>query len=52
MYFPPRNTCARVMATTEQENAFYALAIREEIAPGTDQLGTVQAISDEATSAC
>ena len=47
MYFPLRNTCARVMATTEQENAFYALAIREEIAPGTDQLGTVQAISAE-----
>ena len=47
MYFPLRNTCARVMATTEQENAWYALAIREEIAPGTDQLGTVQAISAE-----
>ena len=47
MYFPLRNTCARVMAATEEENPFLALTMREEIAPGTDQLGTVQAISAE-----
>ena len=47
MYFPLRNTCARVLAVTEQENPFYALTMRAEIAPGTDQLGTVQAISAE-----
>ena len=47
MYFPLRNTCARVLAVTEQENPFYALTMRAEISPGTDQLGTVQAISVE-----
>ena len=47
MYFPLRNTCAQMMATSREENSFYALAIREEIAPGTDQLGTVLAISAE-----
>jgi len=47
MYFPLRNTCARVLATTMEENSFYALTMREEIAPGTDQLGIVQAISVE-----
>ena len=47
MYFPLRNTCARVLATTMEENSFYALTMREEIAPGTDQLGTIQAISVE-----
>ena len=47
MYFPLRNTCARVMAATLEENPFLALTMREEIAPGTDQLGTVQAISAE-----
>ena len=46
-YFPLRNTCARVMAATLEENSFLALTMREEIAPGTDQLGTVQAISAE-----
>ena len=47
MYFPLRNTCARVLATTIEENSFLALTMREEIAPGTNQLGTVQAISAE-----
>ena len=47
MYFPLRNTCARVLATTIEENSFLALTMREDIAPGTDQLGTVQAISAE-----
>ena len=47
MYFSLRNTCARVLATTIEENSFLALTMREDIAPGTDQLGTVQAISAE-----
>lgn len=47
MFMPLRNTCARIMSTTMEENAFLALTMREEIAPGIDQLGTVQAISVE-----
>ena len=50
MYFPLRNACSRMMATTEAEGvagSLYALADRTEIAPGTDQVGTVQAISVE-----
>ena len=47
MYFPLRNTCSQVMAVPEEENPVIALTMREEIAPGTDQLGTVQAISVE-----
>ena len=46
MYFPLRNTCARMLATTEAAG-IYALATRNEISPGTDQVGTVQAISAE-----
>jgi alcohol dehydrogenase (cytochrome c) len=48
MYYPLRNTCARMMATTEGEGSrLYALAVRHQLAPGADQLGTVQAISAE-----
>ena len=47
MYYPLRNACARMLATTEGEVTLYALAQRAEIAPGTDQVGTVQAISAE-----
>ena len=46
MYFPLRNTCARMMATPEPSR-LYSLAVRDQIAPGTDQVGTVQAISAE-----
>ena len=46
MYFPLRNTCAQMLATTEAEG-IYALVARNEITPGTDQVGTVQAISAE-----
>ena len=36
------------MATEEEAtNEYYALAVRSQLAPGTDQLGTVQAISAE-----
>ena len=45
MYYPLRNTCGRMMAA--RERGFYAIAVRHELAPGTDQLGTVQAISAE-----
>ena len=61
MYFPLRNTCARMLATDnvqgERERALtaggqaplaiYALAARHQLAPGTDQLGTVRAVSAE-----
>ena len=46
MYYPLRNTCARTLATSEAGN-LYNLIIRGQIAPGTDQVGTVQAISAE-----
>ena len=47
MYYPLRNACARMMATRTGGNRLYALAKRDQIAPGTDQVGTVQAISAE-----
>ena len=43
MYFPLRNTCSRLIASADQP--LYALAKRDQIAPGTDQVGTVRAIS-------
>ena len=47
MYFPLRNLCMRVMADTDSGTPLYALYKRDQIAPGTDQVGTVQAISAE-----
>ena len=47
MYYPLRNTCARMLATTGAGASHYALAVRHQIAPGTDQVGTVHAISAE-----
>jgi len=47
MYYPLRNACARLLVTTEGGVTLYALAKRDQIAPGTDQVGTVQAISAE-----
>ena len=47
MYYPLRNTCARMMASRERGGTLYALAKRDQIAPGTDNVGTVQAISAE-----
>ena len=52
MYFPLRNTCGRMLATSDgSENdiaiELYALVVRHQLTPGTDQLGTVQAISVE-----
>ena len=45
MYYPLRNVCARMMAI--DDDSLYQLAFRSQIAPGTDQVGTVQAISAE-----
>ena len=47
MYFPLRNACARMLATTEAGSSHYALAVRNQISPGTDQVGTIHAISAE-----
>ena len=47
MYCPLRNVCARMMATTEGGVTLYNLAQRQQIAPGTDQVGAVWAISAE-----
>ena len=50
MYMPLRNVCARMLATTpgdETASALYAIAWRSQIAPGTNQVGTVQALSAE-----
>ena len=61
MYYPLRNTCATLLATRNFESRrartlteggqpgieIYSLAARHEIAPGTDNLGTVRAISVE-----
>ena len=47
MYYPLRNVCARMMATTEGGLTLYNLAQRQQVAPGTDQVGAVYAISAE-----
>ena len=47
MYYPLRNVCARMMATSEGGLTLYNLAQRQQVAPGTDQVGIVQAISAE-----
>ena len=47
LYMPLRNACARMLATTAAGTSHYALAVRNQIAPGTDQVGAVHAISAE-----
>ena len=58
MYMPLRNTCARMMETTtfledtpaartESRSATYAIAYRHQLAPGTENAGTIRAISAE-----
>ena len=61
MYYPLRNTCARMLSTQNPRGerelalteggqrplAIYALAARHQLAPGTEHLGTVRAISAE-----
>ena len=45
MYFPLQNTCTRLLSTMDGGVAIYRLAYRDQLAPGTDQLGSVRAIS-------
>jgi alcohol dehydrogenase (cytochrome c) len=45
MYFPLRNTCARMLAT--DDDSLYGLAVRTQLTPGEEELGMVQAISVE-----
>lgn len=47
MYMPLRNACARVAALDDGRRSLYSLSMRFELAPGTNQLGTVRAISAE-----
>ena len=47
MYFPLKNTRARVLSTMTEGLALYRLAARFQFPLGTDQLGTVRAISAE-----
>ena len=50
MYMPLRNTCARMMVVESSDTLpleLYSLAVRQEIAPGTDRVGAVHAISAE-----
>ncbi len=57
MYFPLHNACADMLVTDNLDSAraqamrqrlsSYSLAVEHKIAPGTDQLGSVQAISAE-----
>ncbi len=47
MYFPLRNVCAQMIAEGPESTSIYAINWRPEIAPGTDQVGAVWAISAE-----
>ncbi len=47
MYMPLRNACARMAALDDGKTSLYSLSMRNQLAPGTDQLGTVRAISAE-----
>ena len=45
MYFPLRNTCARMLTT--DDDSIYRLAVRNQMTPDTEELGMVRAISAE-----
>ena len=49
MYMPLRNMCQRLLATTSPDasHRIYALAVRHELAPNMDQLGSVYSINAE-----
>ena len=47
MYMPLRNTCSTVAALDDDRTSLYSLSMRRDLAPGTDQLGSVWAISAE-----
>ncbi len=46
MYFPLQNTCAEITANGDR-SSLYALSSQNEIAPGSNNVGTVHAISVE-----
>jgi len=47
MYYALQNACAMVTAIENTPTTFYAIQNNNQIAPGTDKIGTVQAISVE-----
>ena len=47
MYMPLRNACARMAPLDDGGRSLYSLSMRNELAPGTDSLGAVWAISAE-----
>ena len=47
MYYPLRNVCANMRAEGPDSTSIYAIQWRPRIAPGTDQVGSVHAISAE-----
>ena len=49
MYMPLRNVCAQMMAEDpdQRTNRLYAIAWKSQLAPGYDDVGSVQAISAE-----
>jgi alcohol dehydrogenase (cytochrome c) len=49
MYFPLQNICMQTTTTAERpsEGELYALRTRDEIAPNTDNVGRIEAISVE-----
>jgi PQQ-dependent dehydrogenase (methanol/ethanol family) len=47
MYYPLQNACANVTAVQDGPGTAYAILNNNQIAPGTDKIGTVQAISVE-----
>src|SRR3984885_12160300 len=49
MYYGLQNTCSNVTATSEkpQLGVLYAISNKDQIAPGTDKIGTIYAISAE-----
>ena len=50
MYMPLRNACSRMAALDDGARSLYSLSMRRELAPGTEQLGTVWAVSAETGS--
>ena len=49
MYFPLQNTCMQTTAIIDKQTleSLYGISTRAQIAPGTDNVGTIQAISVE-----
>src|SRR6185436_4467321 len=47
MYYALQNACANVTAIPDSPATFYAIQNNNQVAPGTDKVGSVQAISVE-----